>query len=96
MSGTDATPARMTLRSALALPQAAGYLAAATTSALASAVARRDARRARRELAALDDRTLADLGLERAELTSLFDALAERRTAAVLAHSFGTAPAWGA
>ena len=57
-----------------ALAEAAGskYLAA-----IASGLLRRAARRALRELVDLDDCTLAELGLTRAEVTSLLEAHAE-------------------
>lgn len=72
-------PSRQTLR------QAARHLVATAARAIAWSIARRAARRAHRELAALDDRLLADIGLVRTELIPVLDALAETRAAPVLA-----------
>lgn len=76
MSRTSPTPARMAAQRWL-MPQAGRCL-----EAIASSVLRRAARQAHRGLMALDDRTLADLGLLRTELTSLLEALAGTSTAA--------------
>jgi hypothetical protein len=56
--------------------------AARCLGAIASGVLRRALRQAHRQLMALDDRTLADLGLFRTELTPLLMALAGTPTAA--------------
>lgn len=96
MSSNDLAPAKMTASSWLMLPQAANHLAEMAAHAIASAVLRRTACRARRELAALDDRALADIGLVRAELTSLLEVLAERRTTAVFAQFLWNLPRKGA
>jgi uncharacterized protein YjiS (DUF1127 family) len=84
MSPTILAAARVTVPGQLALRQAAAHLAEAVALAFASAVLRRAERQAQRELAALDDRTLADIGLVRAQLTSLEDAFTETRAAAAL------------
>ena len=69
-------------RAELADAAAGGQISGGDDShVIASAVVRRAERQARRELAALDDRTLGDMGLARSELTSLLEALAETRTA---------------
>ena len=86
----------MPVLSRLPLPQAAGCLADIAAHAIASAVLRRAARQAHRELAALDDRTLADAGLVRAELMSLLEVLVETRTAAVLGQFPWNRPRMGA
>jgi uncharacterized protein YjiS (DUF1127 family) len=80
----------------LTLPQAARSLAEVVAHAIALAVLRRATCQAHRELAALDDRTLADLGLVRAELTSLLEVLAETRTATVFAQFPWNRPRMGA
>jgi uncharacterized protein YjiS (DUF1127 family) len=79
-----------------ALPRAVRYVAAIAASWIVPAVVRRVERRAHRELAALDDRTLADMGLARAELMSLLDALAETRAAVSLSQFPWTCPRLGA
>ncbi|MDX2201373.1 MAG: DUF1127 domain-containing protein [Hyphomicrobiaceae bacterium] len=79
-TNTASAPARMALWPGWDLAALAGRL-------IASAVLRRAERKARRELAALDDRTLEDMGLVRADLTALLDALAERRAAVALSRS---------
>jgi uncharacterized protein YjiS (DUF1127 family) len=78
-------PARTAVQGWPALPQPARHLWASAAQAIASFIVRRAASQAHRELAALDDRMLADIGVGRAELKPLLDALAEARTAAVLA-----------
>jgi uncharacterized protein YjiS (DUF1127 family) len=79
-----------------ALPRAARYVAAVAAGWIVPVVVRRVERRAQRELAALDDRTLEDMGLGRAELTSLLDALAETRAALSLSRFPWTCPRLGA
>jgi uncharacterized protein YjiS (DUF1127 family) len=96
MSTTNPAPAQMTVPSWPRLPQAVRYLAQIAAHAIASAVLMSAARQAHRELAALDDRMLADIGLVRAELTSLLEALAEARTAGVLAQFPWNRPRMGA
>jgi uncharacterized protein YjiS (DUF1127 family) len=74
------------------LPRAAAKLAEFATRAIAAGVLRHAARQAYRELAALDDRTLKDIGLPRCELASIAQAIAEIRSAAVLAQFPWTNP----
>ena len=76
---------RLTVPSRQTLRQTARHLVATAARAIVSSIARRAARRAHRELAALDDRLLADVGLVRTELILVLDALAETRAATVLA-----------
>jgi uncharacterized protein YjiS (DUF1127 family) len=96
MSNAKPASAQMTVPSWLTLPQAARYLAEIAAHAIASLVLRRAARQAHRKLMTLDDRTLADIGLVRSELTSLLEALAETRTAAVLSQLPWNRPRTGA
>ncbi|HET7156591.1 MAG TPA: DUF1127 domain-containing protein [Hyphomicrobiaceae bacterium] len=53
------------------VPQAARHLASLAADAIVSAVLRRALQRMYRELAASDDRTLADIGLDRAAVADL-------------------------
>ena len=85
MSGTNPMPEQMSVPNWPTLPRVVKYLGAIAANATAWIVVRRATKQAHRELVALDDRTLADIGLVRGELTSLLEALAEARTAAVLA-----------
>jgi uncharacterized protein YjiS (DUF1127 family) len=96
MSTTKPAPAHSAVARWLRLAQPAGYLAAMAARAVALAIVRRAASQAQRELVALDNRTLADIGPARAELTSLIDAVAETRTAAVLAQFPWNCPRTGA
>lgn len=96
MSKIRRAPEQMSMPNRLTLPQVARYLAATTVNVIASIVVRRAERQARRELAALDDRTLGDMGLVRADLMSLLEVLAETRTAAVLFPSPWNCPRLGA
>jgi uncharacterized protein YjiS (DUF1127 family) len=96
MSRNQPAPERMRVPDWPALPRAARYLAAVAANWIAPVVVRRVERRAHRELAALDDRTLADMGLGRAELTSLLEALAETRAALSLSQLPWTCPRPGA
>lgn len=66
------------------VPQAARRLASLAADAVASAVLRRAVRRAYRELAVLDDRMLADIGLDRAAVDE-FAAISRRETRSCLA-----------
>ena len=84
MSTIRWAPAQLSGSNRMTLPQVVRCLAALAANVIASAVVRRAESQARRELAALDDRTLADMGLVRAELLSLLETLAETRTQAVL------------
>lgn len=61
------------------VPQAARRLASRAAGAIASAVLRRAVRRVNRDLAALDDCTLADIGLDRAAVDGL-TAISRRAT----------------
>lgn len=83
MSRTNPAPAP-TWR---ALPQLVRHLAALAAHAIVLTVLQRAERQARLELAALDDRTLRSMGLVRADLMMMLDALAESRTAAALSRS---------
>ena len=85
MSTTILALARATVPGARGLPGAAAKLTEFAALAIASAVLRRAARQAYRELAALDDRTVKDIGLVRCELASIAEAVAETRTAAAFA-----------
>jgi uncharacterized protein YjiS (DUF1127 family) len=85
MSRTIVALARATVPGRPDLPRAAAKLAELAALAIASAVLRRAARRAYRELAALDDRTLKDIGLARSALASISQAVAEGQAAAVIA-----------
>ncbi len=85
MSITHPAPEQLTHTKWLTLPSAVKYVATAATNAIASIIVGRTVMRDHRELVALDDSTLSDIGLVRSELTSLLAAIAERRTAAVLA-----------
>lgn len=96
MSRSNTAPEQISEPNWLTLRQVAGTVAAITANAIASTVMRRAASQAHRELAALDDRTLADIGLVRPELTSLLESLAETRTAAVLAQFPWNRPRIGA
>ena len=87
MSITHPMPEQMTHPNWLTPASAVRCVAEVATYAIASTIVRRAVMRAHRELVALDDRTLSDIGLVRSELTSLLAAVAERRTAAVLAQS---------
>ena len=77
MSNINQLFERPTVPSRQALRQTARHLMATAARAIVLSIARRAARRAHRELAALDDRLLADIGLVRAELDPVLDALAE-------------------
>jgi uncharacterized protein YjiS (DUF1127 family) len=92
MSTTIAALARVTVPGRLGLLRAAAKLAEFATMAIASAILRRAARQAYHELAALDDRTLKDIGLARCELASIAEAIAETRAAAALAQFPWTNP----
>ncbi len=85
MGTTIPALARVTVPGGRGLPRAAAKLTEFAHLAIASAVLRRAARQAYRELAALDDRTLKDIGLVRCELASIGQTVAETRTAAALA-----------
>jgi uncharacterized protein YjiS (DUF1127 family) len=78
------------------LPRVARYLTAIAATRIVPVVVRRVERRAHRELAALDDRTLEDMCLARAELMPLVDALAETRTASALTRFPWNCPRMGA
>jgi uncharacterized protein YjiS (DUF1127 family) len=95
MSKANPAPERMTVNW-LPLAQAAEYRAAIAANAVASAILGRAARQAHRELAAMGDRTLADIGLARPELASLLEVLAEARTTAVLSQLPWNRPRRGA
>jgi len=71
MSRIHSAPGQISVASWSTLQQAAGRLAAIAAKWIASTMSRRVERRALRELAALDDRALADIGLVRADLVSL-------------------------
>jgi uncharacterized protein YjiS (DUF1127 family) len=73
MSRAYPAPAQIVELSWLMLLRRARNLAVAAGAVASAVVLRRAASRAHRELAALDDRTLADIGLDRAELMSLLD-----------------------
>jgi len=92
MSTTILALARVTVPGRTGLPRAAAKLAELAALAVASAILRRAARQAYRELAALDDRTLRDIGLARCELASIAQTFAETRTAAALAQFPWTNP----
>lgn len=85
MSKADPASAKMAVRTWPILLRTANHLVATATNAVVSTIVQRAAAQASRELAALDDRTLADVGLNRVALTSRLDVLAQKRTAAVLA-----------
>jgi hypothetical protein len=85
MSKTHQVLAQRATRSRPAATSTVQMLAATAAHALSSMVLRRAVDKARRELAALDDRMLADIRLDRGELMSLEDLLAEMRTSAQLA-----------
>jgi uncharacterized protein YjiS (DUF1127 family) len=74
MSRIHSAPGQTSVANWPTLQQAAGRLAAIAANWIASTVSRRVERRALRELAALDDRALADIGLVRADLMSLREA----------------------
>jgi len=92
MSTTILALARVTVPGQPGLPRAAAKLAEFMALAIAAAVLRRAARQAYRELAALDDRTLKDIGLARCELAAISEAVAESRAAAVIAQFPWTNP----
>lgn len=96
MSRTKPAFEHISVPNGLMLPQAARYLAAIAASRIASIVVRRAKRQAYRQLAAVDDRTLRDMGLVRAELMSLLEALAETRTAVVFSQFPWNRPRMGA
>ena len=83
---SNANPASNAMRAAglPLVPQAARRLASLAAGDIASAVMHRAVRRAHRELAALDDRTLADIGLDRAAVEHLA-AIGRRETSMSLA-----------
>lgn len=91
MSRTNPTPGQMSIPNWPPLPRVFRCL-----GAIASAVVRRATKQAHRELVALDDRTLADIGLVRADLMSLLETLTVTRTAAVLSPSIWNCPRPGA
>ncbi|MGE8941481.1 DUF1127 domain-containing protein [Leptospira interrogans] len=78
MSITHPMPEQMTHPSWPTPASAVRCVAEVAINAIASTIVRRAVMRARRELVALDDRTLSDIGLVRSELTSLLAAIAER------------------
>jgi uncharacterized protein YjiS (DUF1127 family) len=79
-----------------ALPGVARRVAAIAANWIAPVVMRRLERRAHNELAALDDRTLEDMGLARAELMSLLAALAETRATSAFSQFPWNCPRIGA
>jgi uncharacterized protein YjiS (DUF1127 family) len=96
MSTNIRAPIRPALPVQLALMLAFRHLAEIAAHVIASIVLRRAASRAHRELVAMDSRLLADIGLARAELSSLLDALAEARTKSFLAQFPWNCPRMGA
>jgi hypothetical protein len=78
---SNANPASNAIRATrlFAVPEAARQIAALVADAIASTVLRRAVRRAHRELAALDDGMLADIGLDRAAVDDLA-AISRRET----------------
>lgn len=96
MSTTIAALARVTVPGRPGLPRAAAKLAEVMALAIAAAVLRCAARQAYRELAALDDRTLKDIGLARRALAAVSEAVAKGRAAAVIAQFPWNTPRIGA
>jgi uncharacterized protein YjiS (DUF1127 family) len=85
MSSANSVRTPMSEPSWPTLLQAGRYLATIAANAGAAFALRRAARQAQRELVALDDRMLADMGLVRAGFTAFTEALAETRAAAASA-----------
>lgn len=79
MSNANPASKAMSAAGLPVVPQAAKRLASLAADAIVSAVLRRAVRRLYRELAALDDRTLADIGLNRAAAEDL-TAISRRET----------------
>ena len=71
MSKTNPASNAMSAAAVPAVPEVARRLAALTARTLASVVTAYAMRRAYRELAALDDRLLADIGFDRATVEKL-------------------------
>jgi uncharacterized protein YjiS (DUF1127 family) len=79
MSNANPASNAMSAAGLSVVPQAARRLASLAAAAIVSAVLRRAVRRTCRGLAALDDRTLADIGLDRAAVEDL-TAISRRET----------------